>query len=324
LALLKLRESQTPPRAAQSATALRELFAAVAPNVPSGQSLLLFFDDVHKLVTTDLALIASFLTSLMPLLDECPALRLIFTVNQNSLKHVRHPLLDGAPVYTLGALPTEASINMVTEPVKGVLRFDYGVTRRITEICSHHPYYVSLYCHTLLDRQVHDGWVNQQDFDNTLAEILDSPIEAFTQIWEHSTWAERAVLVGMSAIQGAHGPITGQEIIRSMQRTNDAVEPEVVKHALNTLADRGVLTPMGAISFRFQVEMLRFWLREHTTPAEVMAQVNWSNAATDLRPKEKETWRAGQSAPRRKKSSTELSPAPRRRGALLLPLLLGC
>lgn len=280
----KLIAASSAPALPQTASALRELFARANRNMPPDLPLVFYFDDLHRLVGPDMALVAGFLTSLMPLLDECPALHLVFALNQDALKQIRHPLLDGAPVYSLGTLAADASINMITGPTKSVLRFDYGVTKRIAEVCSHHPYYLSLYCHSLLNRQVHDGWVNQQDFDNTLTEILASPVEPFTRIWDEATWAERSVLAGMAAIHGAHGPITGQEVIRHLERHNSAVDADVVKHALKALADRGVLVPMGAVSYRFHVEMLRFWLREHTDPAEIVEHVNWGKAAAKIKP----------------------------------------
>jgi Tol biopolymer transport system component len=286
LALLNLIPPQPKINPAQAASALREIFRQVNQYLEPEQRLILYIDDLHLLVTDNLALVASFLTALMPLLDECSRLHLVFAANQDKLKRIRHPLLDGAPTLNLGTLPVDASISMITMPVKDILRFDYGVTKRIAETNSHHPYYLCLYCHSLLNRQAHDGWVNQQDFDNTLAEILDSPIEPFRQIWDQSSWAERGVLSGMAAIQGAHGPITTQEIIRFLQKQYQAVVPEVVLKALQTLADRGVLIPMGAVSYRFHVELFRFWLKEHTDPAEILAEVDWNRTASEFRSKD--------------------------------------
>jgi hypothetical protein len=283
LKLLGLRLRLPDETAAQPATTLRQLFAQVNQQLDS-QRLTLYFDDLHALLNHDKALISAFLTSLLPLLNECPRLHLIFVLNQDKLKQITHPLLDGAPTFNLGVLTADASLNMITMPVKNILRFDYGVTKRIAEINSHHPYYLCLFCYTLLNRQVHDGWVNQRDFDAALAEILDSPIEPFRQIWDQSSWAERAVLAGMAAIQGAHGPITRQEVTRFLQRQSSAVVPEVVIEALDSLAERGVLAPMGALSYRFHVELLRFWLREHTNPAEILKEVDWGRAAAQLKP----------------------------------------
>lgn len=283
LKLLNLSPRLPEEAPAQPATALRQLFVQANQRLDS-QRLVLYFDDLHTLLTHDKALISALLTSLMPLLDECPRLHLVFVANQDKVKQISHPLLDGAPTFNLGVLAADASLSMITLPVKNVLRFDYGVTKRIAEINSHHPYYLCLFCHTLLNRQVFDSWVNQRDFDAALAEILDSPIEPFREIWDQSTWAERAVLAGMAAIQGAHGPITRQEVTRFLQRQSNAVVPEVVVESLESLAERGVLAPMGALSYRFHVELLRFWLREHTDPLEILKEVDWGRAAAQLKP----------------------------------------
>jgi TolB protein len=281
LTLLDLLPAEPVGSATQTASVLRILFTRVNQRL-GAQRLVLYFDDLHRLCTDDMALTAGFLTSLIPLLDECPQLHLVFTLNQDKLNQIQHPLLENVLVYNLGSLPTDAALNMVTLPVKDVLRFDYGVTKRIVEVNSHHPYYLSLFCHTLLNRQVYDGWVNQRNFDAVLAQVLDTPIKPFTQIWDHSSWVERAVLSGMASIQGTHGPLTNLEITRFLQRQDSRATAPVVEQSLVTLADRGVLVPMGAISYRFHVELLRLWLREHTHLPEILREVNWERLAAQL------------------------------------------
>ncbi len=151
---------------------------------------------------------------------------------------------DGRTLKVDGALIDQEAIPLDG----GIIRFK---AKRIIEVNSHHPYYLTLFCHILLNRQVQDGWVNQRDFDATLVEVLDSPLEPFRQIWDQASWVERAVLTGMAAMQGRHGPITQQEIIRYLQQQNRAVPPNVVVQSLDALSERGVLVPMGAISYRF-------------------------------------------------------------------------
>lgn len=316
LTLFNMLSDPPPEPLPQPASELRRMFGRAARH--SGpEHLMLYLDDLHMLCTGDMALVSSFLTALMPLLDECPNLHLIFTLNQDALKSIQHPLLDGAPVFHLGPLATDASLNMVTLPVKNILRFDYGVTKRIVEVNSHHPYYLTLFCHTLLNRQVHDGWVNQRDFDAALAEVLSSPIEPFTRIWDASSWVERAVLSGMAAIQGTHGPLTQQEITRFLQRQNSAVAFPVVVAALETLARRGVLVPMGAISYRFHVELLRLWLREHINLDEILHQVNWERLAAQAERDSRPESAAASAAVARGKAR------PKRRRPVLWPLLAG-
>lgn len=303
----------------QTVSILRNLFTQANTRL-GPERLVVYFDDLHLLFNGDMSLGVSLLTALVPLLDECPKLHLIFTLNQDKFRRIQHPLLDGAPTFNLGPLATDASLNMVTLPVKDMLRFDYGVTKRIVEVNSHHPYYLSLFCHTLLNRQLHDGWVNQRDFDSALTEILDSPIEPFTQIWDKSSWVERSVLSGMAAIQGTHGPLTQQEITRFLQRQDRDVAENVVVEALKGLAERGVLVPMGAISYRFHVELLRLWLREHTNLAEIVREVNWDRQSAQLKPDP----RSGKAMTPPVAARTASPPAPSRprRSRWLWPMLL--
>jgi hypothetical protein len=266
----------------QPASTLRALLAQAGQKAGNTR-LLLFFENLHHLYTDEMALAAGFLSALMPALDDCPNLHLAFSLNQDALKRFKHPLLNSAPAFTLGPLAPDASLNMVTQPVKNLLKFDYGITKRIVEVNSHHPYYLTLFCHTVLKRQIHDGWVNQRDFNAALAEILDSTIEPFTVIWNQSSWVERAVLSGMAAIQGTHGPLTYQEITRFLQRHSPAVTGPTVVKALEALAARGVLVPMGAISFRFHVELLRLWLREHINLSEIIREVDWDRLAAQAK-----------------------------------------
>jgi Tol biopolymer transport system component len=62
----------------------------------------------------------------------------------------------------------------------------------------------------------------------------------------------------------------------------------VVVDALQTLAGRGILVPMGAVSYRFYVELLRFWLREYTRPAEILKEVDWTRLASQFKLRAKE------------------------------------
>ncbi len=259
----------------QPTTLLRDLLAQAQERL--GQTrLIIYFDDLHLLLSDDMSLIASFLSMLRPTLDDCPQLHFVFTLNSDQLRYIRHPLIDRVPSVTVGPLAADTAINLITLPVRTVLRFDYGVTRRIAEINSNHPYYLTLFCHALLNRQMYDGWVNQQDFEVVLDDLLTTPIEPFNQVWNGANWAERGVLAGMATIQGKHGPVTSQEITRFLQKYHAAVSVLGVETALESLAERGVLVPMGHISYRLQVELFRFWLRKHADLKQTLERANWN------------------------------------------------
>jgi Tol biopolymer transport system component len=282
--------------AADSATAVKSLLQQAAfaldragatskgrlPGSEEATRLLLILDDAHILVDGEPPSLDSFFDFLTTLLAQVPGLQLLLTLSDLSYERLAHPILLGAVAFRLGPLSSDAAQQLITRPALGALRFDAGVTKRIAEITSNHPYYLHLFCYTLYNCCARDGWVNQSDIDRTLETLLSLPNEQFQATWEESSRAEQAALSALAGLKGAHGPITRQEAINYLRRFDPRVIPDVVLDALESLADRGVLVRMGALSYRFAVNLFRYWLDHHTDPAEVLAGIDWERLRTQL------------------------------------------
>jgi Tol biopolymer transport system component len=281
--------------AADSATAVKSLLkqASLAleteSSSPAGtseegqtQRFLLVIDDVHRLANGEPPSLDSLFDFLASLLADVPRLQLLSTLSDLSYARLAHPILLGAVDFRLGPLSSDAAQQLITRPAQGALRFDAGVTKRIAEITSNHPYYLHLFCYTLYNLCARDGWVNQSDIDRVLDTLLALPNEEFQAIWDRSTRAEQAALTALAGLKGAHGPITRQEVINYLRRFDPQVAPDVILDALESLADRGVLVRMGALSYRFAINLFRSWLDRDTDPAEVMSGVDWNRLSTQL------------------------------------------
>jgi hypothetical protein len=281
--------------AADSATAVKSLLnqASLAletgsssssgtPEEDQTQRLLLVLDDVHRLADGEPPSLDGLFDFLANLLAAVPRLQLLLTLSDLSYAQLTHPILLGAADFRLGPLSSDAAQQLITRPAQGALRFDAGVTKRIAEITSNHPYYLHLFCYTLYNHCARDGWVNQSDIDRVLDTLLTLPNEEFQAIWDRSTWAERAALTALAGLKGAHGPITRQEVINYLRRFDPGVVPDVILDALESLADRGVLVRMGALSYCFAVNLFRYWLDHHTDPAEVLSDVDWNQLSLQL------------------------------------------
>jgi WD40 repeat protein len=242
--------------------------------------LVLVLDDAHRLADGRPPSLDGLLDFLATLLANVPRLQLLVTLSNLTYVHLNHPILLGAEAFRLGPLGSDAAQQLITRPAQGALRFDAGVTKRIADITSNHPYYLHLFCYTLYNLCARDAWVNQSDIDRVLDTLLALPNKGFQFVWDQSTWAEQAALTALARRRGAHGPITRQEVINYLRRFDPRVVPDVILDALESLADRGVLVRMGALSYRFAVDLFRYWLDRYTDPAEVLAGVNWSQPGT--------------------------------------------
>lgn len=281
--------------AADSATAVQSLLrqadlaldaGASPPTDPRRQrvtnNLLLVIDDVHQLVENDDLSVTGFLDSLATLLAEVPSLHLLLTLSDLYYEQHTHPLLSGAVSFRLGPFKSDAAQQLITRPAQGALRFDSGVVKRISDITSNHPYYIHLFCYTLYNCCAQEGWINQSDVDRVLEKLLALPNERFQAIWDQSNWAEKATLTALAGLRGAHGPIMRQEVVNHLKRFDLDVEAEVILDALEALANRGILVRMGALSYRFAVNLFRYWLDRHTDPVRVLARADWNQLSAQL------------------------------------------
>jgi WD40 repeat protein len=264
--------------ALDSAMAVKHILQQAAAGL-GGSPLLLALDDVHWLGDGDASL-PELLDFLTDLLAEVPTLHVLATLSDLSYGQLVHPLLAGAMDFRLGPLSSEAAHQLITRPMLGALRFDTGVVKRIAEINSNHPYYLQLFCQTLYTCCARDGWVNQSDVDVVLNDVLARPNQRFQDTWDQSTWAERAALAAVAGRRGAHGPITRQEVLNYLRRFDTRVVPAVILDALESLADRGVLVRMGALSYRFAVNPFRYWLDRTADLADVLAHIDWERLST--------------------------------------------
>jgi Tol biopolymer transport system component len=253
-----------------------------SPDEDRSSRLLLVLDDVHLLRGGEPPSLDSLFDFLADLLADVPRLQLLLTLSDLSYARLNHPILLGAADFKLGPLSGDAAQQLITRPAQGALRFDAGVTKRIAEITSNHPYYLHLFCYTLYNLCARDGWVNQSDIDRVMDTLLSLPNEEFQATWDRSTWAEQATLSALAGLKGAHGPITRQEVINYLRRFDPGVVPDVILDALESLADRGVLVRMGALSYRFAVNLFRQWLDHHTDPAEVLSGADWNQLSLQL------------------------------------------
>jgi hypothetical protein len=208
--------------------------------------------------------------------DGALALIMSMSVTQQEALLRRHGrLLGGAVTNILGPLTSEESSRLITWPVDGVLAYDYGVTRRMIEVTSGQPYFLQLLCFEVFNRCAATGWVNQHDVDLVLEDLLGREISDFRQLWHESSPPEQAALAALVSLRGARGVATVQEVRTILNKAGAKAEREQVAGALDSLAARGILERLGALSYRFRVALLRDWLSERMDLSEVVRNTRW-------------------------------------------------
>ncbi len=206
------------------------------------------------------------------------SLALVVTVSamqEDALLRRYSRLFGGSVAYQVGPLSSEESSRLITWPVDGVLAYDFGVTRRMIEITSGQPYYLQLLCFEIFNRCATTGWVNQRDVDLVLEDLLGREIPDFRQSWHESSPPEQAALAALVSLRGARGVATSQEVRTVLNKAGARVDRAQVSLALDSLVQRGILERLGALSYRFQVALLRDWLSERVDLLQVVRSTRW-------------------------------------------------
>jgi TolB protein len=253
--------------------------------------LLLVLDDADQLVSSpDFGAIMQKLSTLV---DDCQGTAVLLV----SQKILPFPALSAKPAYKLQKLNNEAAGMLISKPVSGILRFDAGVVKFIQEICSNHPYYLTLFSQYLYEAKQKQGWINRSDAEDVLDRILLSRIEPFSEFWAECGVGERLTLALMASLRGTHGLINRQEIHSQRQKYNLKLTDKELDTSLEKLVKKQIIETMGAQSFRFDIDLLRIWIARHQPPEAIQIQV----AKPMIIPEEKKAEEEEEQKPQEKK-----------------------
>jgi hypothetical protein len=173
-------------------------------------------------------------------------------------------------------LSAEDARDLVREPVAGSLDIDDLVVEKILRLTHGHPYFVQLVCWALVNHcnKMHRNYATINDINAVLDEILMTGEMHFAYIWQQASKLERFALAGIaSTISPAQPWARPGDILTVLeQEGNHNFELTKLVKALDSLTQRGVLemATEGSLRYRFEVEILRFWVKENKSIAALV------------------------------------------------------
>jgi Tol biopolymer transport system component len=241
------------------------------------RQLVLMADNLEALADTwGIELAHAFLSYLADMLQDKPWIRLILALRHPADLYGEHPRLFSTAAYRkLGSLTSMEAARLIREPVSDMLDYDVGVARRIAELASNHPYFIQLFCYTLFNRCARSGRATLSDVDAVADELLELGIPDFYELWAASSAQEKIVLATLGALRGGHGIATPQDVSSALSRWGIRADQNEIVEALDSLVARDILERLGALSYRFNIDLLRIWLGRSKRPDEVYRQIRW-------------------------------------------------
>lgn len=160
----------------------------------------------------------------------------------------------------LGPLEDDAAMDLVLEPARGVLDFEYQAARRILELSSGHPYFVQLLCRLVFNRCAAKGRAAEKDVEAVVEDAIEVASPYVERLWSDTSADARTVAAALASLRGARGILLEQDLRYALRRRRAELSFSEISEACQELVGRDVLERLGAMSYRFRVELVRVWL----------------------------------------------------------------
>jgi len=162
----------------------------------------------------------------------------------------------------ISVLSQEDAVQLITEPVKGVLHYDAAAIDRILSLTTCHPYLTQLICREIFDHLQQEGKTRATaaDVDAVIEDAMEGGAPGLTWFWDAFPPAERFILSTIARITGEGGVATEERIRNTLQQYGVQLLGMELTNAPDVLAEWEILAREGRDSYRFVVEFLRRWI----------------------------------------------------------------
>jgi hypothetical protein len=177
-------------------------------------------------------------------------------------------LLDGARYLRITFLSRESALELVTQPVQGLLNFAEGVPERIVELTSGHPFYIQLICQSLFDfaNVSRHSVVTMSDLEQAVETFLHEPPPHLILTWNGLQHEEKVAGSTLAVLGRASRFVKPVEILSKLNGEDYPSVPKLgeLRDVLRKLRDEGWINELLAEgTYRFSMELVRRWVEEN-------------------------------------------------------------
>ena len=178
-------------------------------------------------------------------------------------------LFNTALYYEIGPLGEPEARALITDPVKGYLRYDDLAVDKILRVTGMHPYFIQGSCRALVNycNNRKKNYVTLTDVNEVMREAVESSTAHVKYLYQdYANATEQQILTFLARItDDSKLTSTANEISRFALENGFEFEPGPVQEILAGLKNKRLIREDGEMheQFGFEYEFLRIWIREH-------------------------------------------------------------
>ena len=144
--------------------------------------------------------------------------------------------------------------------------YDDLAVDKMLRVTGGHPYFLQLLCYALvnLHNRERRNYLNIEDVNSTLAEVVGLSEAQLALLWSESTRQEQAVLLALARLLSAGEPGTQGAIAGLLEEFGLRLSRAGIAEAIGQMVRREILqrAEQGASRYEFTVDLVRLWLEE--------------------------------------------------------------
>jgi len=171
----------------------------------------------------------------------------------------RNDAVSALPLVELEGLTLEETEDLLMNPVKGKMSYNFDALRRIWQITAGQPYFVQLFGHSLYQRHSGRGRVQLHDVEAALPGIVEAVDPLMREIWRACSPQAQVLLAVSSELRGRHGVLTLMDLQNAVRIAGLELSLPQVESALAELLASGVLRRLSPESYAVSSDVSRLW-----------------------------------------------------------------
>jgi len=181
-------------------------------------------------------------------------------------------LFNIALYHEVGTLDPESAKALMTDPVKGYLRYDDLAVDKLLRVTGLHPYFIQVACRLLVNycNQQQTNFVTLAIVNNILKETVEGSTAHVKYLFkDYATEPEQEIMTFLSRVTDESKYFASvTEIVHVVTENGFTYDRKHVMEVLAGLHSKKLIKAGGEIRgelYGFEIELLRLWIAEHVT-----------------------------------------------------------
>lgn len=198
-------------------------------------------------------------------------------------------ILFGKALYrNVSYLQESDTHRLITEPIKGAIKYPKEVLNKIYRLTAGQPFYTQVFCQNMVDyaNEHQKNEIDVRDYHAVVKEILENPLPQMIYFWNSQHNNKKLILAMLAEVLEDENDVVHPDLLRKTSRKQEGefgfhASLQSIIATLEGLFKEEVIKKEDGL-YAFQIDLYRLWIKRDHSIWKVMKEVG-KTMADDIR-----------------------------------------